>query len=133
MPLVKVHVLKSRSPQKLEALLDTIHDVIVESFGVPPRDRYQILHEHEKSHVRALDTGLDIARTDKFILIEIVSRPRSRSAKAAFYSNLTRELKIRCDIEPSDVMVTMLANSDEDWSFGLGRAQFVTRELNDSH
>jgi hypothetical protein len=129
MPLVKVHVLKSRSLREIEVLLDAIHTVIVASFGVPERDRYQILHEHEQSHVRFLDTGLDIPRTEKFVLLEIISRPRPRAAKEAFYSNLTRELQIRCEIQPSDVMITMLNNSDEDWSFGLGRAQFLTGEL----
>jgi phenylpyruvate tautomerase PptA (4-oxalocrotonate tautomerase family) len=129
MPLVKVHVLKCRTPKELSMLLDTIHDVIVESFGVPQRDRYQILHEHEESHFRALDTGLDIARTEKFILLEIISRPRSRDAKVAFYANLTRELQARCNIDQCDVMVTITNNSDEDWSFGLGRAQFLIGEL----
>jgi hypothetical protein len=129
MPVVKVHVLKSRSLQEIDVLLDTIHAVIVDSFGVPQRDRYQILHEHEASHVRVLDTGLHIPRTEKFVLLEIISRPRSRAAKEAFYSDLTRELEIRCKIEPSDVMITMLNNSDEDWSFGFGRAQFLTGEL----
>jgi hypothetical protein len=70
MPLVKVHVLKSRSLREIDALLDKIHTVIVDSFGVPQRDRYQILHEHEKSHVRFLDTGLDIPRTEKFVVLE---------------------------------------------------------------
>ncbi|RWX15222.1 tautomerase family protein [Rhizobium leguminosarum] len=129
MPLVKIHVLKGRPPQEVDVLLDTIHDVVVASFGVPLRDRYQILQEHEGSHFRALDTGLDIARTEKFILLEITSRPRSRDAKVAFYSNLTRALQARCDISPSDVMVSLHINSDEDWSFGMGNAQFLTDEL----
>ncbi len=129
MPLVKVHVLKGRSRDEVDMLLDAIHDIVVESFGVPPRDRYQILHEHEPSHFRALDTGLNIPRTEKFLLLEITSRPRHRDAKVAFYSNLTRTLRTRCDIEPSDVMVSLINNSDEDWSFGLGAAQFLTGEL----
>ena len=129
MPLVKIHVLKGRQSQEIDVLLDTVHDVVVESFGVPVRDRYQILQEHEASHFRALDTGLDIARTEKFILLEITSRPRSRDAKVTFYSNLTRALQARCDVPPSDVMVSLLINSDEDWSFGMGTAQFLTGEL----
>jgi len=32
-------------------------------------------------------------------------------------------------IPPSDVVVSMVTNSDEDWSFGNGRAQFLTGEL----
>ncbi|MFP3547137.1 tautomerase family protein [Rhizobium sp. SIMBA_035] len=64
MPLVKIHVLKGRFPEDVAVLLETIHDVVVECFGVPPRDRYQKLQEHDASHIRALDTGLDIARTE---------------------------------------------------------------------
>ena len=42
---------------------------------------------------------------------------------------LCRELKTSCDIEPSDVIVSIVTNSDPDWSFGNGNAQFVTGEL----
>jgi phenylpyruvate tautomerase PptA (4-oxalocrotonate tautomerase family) len=129
MPLVKIHILKGRSPSELDVLLDTIHDVVVESFRVPPRDRYQILQEHQASHVRALDTGLDITRSERFLLLEITSRPRSRDAKVAFYSSLTRALQTKCNVAPSDVMVCLNINSDEDWSFGMGSAQFLTGEL----
>lgn len=129
MPLVKIHVLKGRSPEDVAVLLDTIHDVVVASFGVPQRDRYQILQEHEASHIRALDTGLDIARTEKMLLLEITSRPRPRDAKVAFYSSLARALQTRCNVPPSDVIVSMHINSDEDWSFGMGDAQFLTGEL----
>jgi phenylpyruvate tautomerase PptA (4-oxalocrotonate tautomerase family) len=31
MPLVKIHVLKGRSPQEVAAMLDTIHDVVERS------------------------------------------------------------------------------------------------------
>ncbi|WP_370878633.1 tautomerase family protein [Pararhizobium capsulatum] len=113
-------------------LAQRCHDAVVDAFGVPRRDRYQIIHEHEASHFRALDTGLGIARTGKFLLLEITSRPRSREAKLAFYSKLTLALKDRCDIASSDVMISLLINSDEDWSFGLGKAQFLTGELGTS-
>jgi phenylpyruvate tautomerase PptA (4-oxalocrotonate tautomerase family) len=129
MPLVKIHVLKGRSPKEVGVLLDTIHDVVVASFGVPPRDRYQILQEHEASHIRALDTGLDMTRTEKFLLLEITSRARSRDAKVTFYSSLTSALQARCGVPPSDVMVSLSINSDEDWSFGMGDAQFLTGQL----
>lgn len=129
MPLVKIHVLKGRSPEEVAVLLDTIHDVVVASFGVPLRDRYQILQEHEASHIRALDTGLDIVRSEKFMLLEITSRPRPRDAKVAFYSSLASALQARCNVPPSDVMISMHINLDEDWSFGMGDAQFLTGEL----
>jgi len=129
MPLVKVNVIKGRSPEETNLLLDVIHDVVVESFRVSPRDQYQLLTEFDPTHFRALDTGLDIARTERLLLLEITSRRRSRNAKVEFYSKLTRALSARCNVEPSDVIVALVENSDEDWSFGYGQAQFLTGEL----
>jgi malonate semialdehyde decarboxylase len=34
-----------------------------------------------------------------------------------------------CGIEQNDIVVSLVANSDADWSFGNGRAQFLTGEL----
>jgi hypothetical protein len=96
---------------------------------VPARDRYQIVHEHEPSHFVVQDTGLDIARTDNVVVVTVTSRPRTREEKEAFYVELCRELKTRCQIDPSDVMVSIVTNTDDDWSFGHGRAQFLTGEL----
>lgn len=30
---------------------------------------------------------------------------------------------------PADLIVSLVENSDADWSFGAGRAQFLTKEL----
>lgn len=129
MPLMKFHVLKGRSTGEIARLLDVAHRAMVSSFKVPERDRYQILTEHEPSHLQALDTGLDLPRTHKFLLLEVVSRPRSREEKLAFYETLCRSLESECQISSDDVMVSFTQNSDEDWSFGGGRAHFLTGEL----
>ncbi|MGL5687640.1 MAG: tautomerase family protein, partial [Weissella cibaria] len=31
--------------------------------------------------------------------------------------------------DPQDVMINLVSNTDEDWSFGLGKAQFLTGDL----
>ena len=129
MPLLKFHIYKGRSEQEVERLLDAAHDAMVQSFEVPAGDRYQVVSEYRHPFLQAFDTGLDIPRTEKFVLLEVVSRPRSRQAKTSFYRNLSAALEIRCGVQPSDVMVSFVDNSDEDWSFGHGRAQFLTGEL----
>lgn len=129
MPLLKLHVRKGRSREETALLLDTAHQAMVRSFGVPERDRYQFLAEYDEAHFRILDTGLGIARTGDVVFLEVVSRPRSRDAKLAFYRNLCSDLETRCKIAPSDVIVTFVINTDEDWSFGYGRAQFVAGAL----
>jgi phenylpyruvate tautomerase PptA (4-oxalocrotonate tautomerase family) len=61
--------------------------------------------------------------------LQVTSRRRGREAKEKFYRLLTEELERACGIAPSDVMVSIVENTDEDWSFGLGRAQFLTGDL----
>ena len=75
------------------------------------------------------DTGLDIPRTAEVVMLQVTSRPRSEAMKVAFYRLLCEKLEADCGIAPSDVMVNFIINADADWSFGRGRAQFLTGEL----
>ena len=75
------------------------------------------------------DTGLGIPRTDKRVVLQVTTRPRSREMKEAFYRLLCQSLQEKCGIPPTDVVVSMISNTDDDWSFGHGRAQFLTGEL----
>lgn len=129
MPLLHFHVIKGREPEALRKLLDTAHDAMLEAFKVPPRDRYQIVSEHDPAHMVIEDTGLGIARTDQVVLLQITSRPRSKEQITAFYKLLAERLEEYCGLAPSDLVVSIVQNADEHWSFGLGRAQFVTGEL----
>jgi hypothetical protein len=129
MPLLHFHVIKGRKPEALRALLDTAHEAMLEAFKVPARDRYQIVSEHERDHMVIEDTGLGIPRTDQVVLLQMTSRPRSREQITAFYKLLAERLHERCGLAPSDLVVSIVQNADEHWSFGLGRAQFVTGEL----
>ena len=129
MPLVRFDILEGRTDAQIQALLDAAHRAVVEAFQVPRDDRYQIVSEHKPGRLVVLDTGLGINRTKNVTLISVVSRPRSEEAKKVFYALLCRELSQTCNIEPTDVVVSITTNADTDWSFGCGRAQFLTGEL----
>jgi phenylpyruvate tautomerase PptA (4-oxalocrotonate tautomerase family) len=129
MPLLRFDLIEGRTNAELQTLLDATHRAMLAAFKVPERDRYQIVNEHKRSRMIIEDTGLDIPRTDKLVFLQVTSRPRAREAKEAFYRLLTEELEASCGIAPSDVVVSIVENSDEDWSFGHGRAQFLTGEL----
>lgn len=129
MPLVRVDMLEGRSPDEIKALLDATQRTVVAAFKVPQRDRYQVVHEHPASHFIVEDTGLGIARTRNCVFFYVTTRGRDREAKEKFYNLLCRELEAKCGIAPSDVVVTIVTNTDEDWSFGNRRAQFLTEEL----
>ena len=129
MPLLSFDLVEGRSERQIKRILDVTHEVLVKSFNVPERDRYQIVREHAPSRMIIEDTGLGIVRTPNMLVLQVTTRPRSRAMKQTFYKSLVEKLEAACGIAPSDVIVTFVTNTDEDWSFGLGRAQFVTGEL----
>jgi phenylpyruvate tautomerase PptA (4-oxalocrotonate tautomerase family) len=129
MPLLRFDLIEGRTDDEIRTLLDAAHRAMLAAFKVPERDRYQIVQEHKPGRMIVEDTGLGIARTDKVVVVQVVSRPRTREKKEAFYRLLCEELERSCGIAPSDVMVSIVENTDEDWSFGLGRGQFLTGEL----
>jgi len=128
-PLVTVHLVRGRAPEAVRDVLDAVHSAVVQGFEVPDRDRYQIVHQHDPAELVVEDTGLGIERTAAVVLVQVVSRRRERAKKEAFYKLLVTELESRCGVTPSDVVVSLVENSDDDWSFGHGRAQFLTGEL----
>jgi len=129
MPLLRIDLYKGRTDAEKKDLLDAIHRAMLAAFKVPERDRYQIVHEHDPASMIMEDTGLGIPRTNKFLCIQVTTRPRTKEQKENFYKLVVQELEKRCGIAASDVMMNMVTCTDEDWSFGLGRAQFLTGEL----
>jgi hypothetical protein len=129
MPLLCFDLIEGRSERQIDTILDATHEVLVKSFNLPERDRYQIVREHPRSRMIVEDTGLGIVRTPNMLVLQVTTRPRSQAMKQAFYRSLVEKLEAACGIAPSDVLVTFVTNTDEDWSFGVGRAQFLTGEL----
>jgi phenylpyruvate tautomerase PptA (4-oxalocrotonate tautomerase family) len=129
MPLLYIDLIEGRTPSEVRTLLDAIHDTVVEAFGVPPRDRYQVVHTHPAHEIISWDTGPGIDRSPRQVVLHVVSRRRTRAMKEKFYELLASSLAERCGLDPADLIVSITENDDEDWSFGYGRAQFLTGEL----
>ncbi|MCB1528756.1 MAG: tautomerase family protein [Hyphomicrobiaceae bacterium] len=129
MPLMRIDIVKGRSKREVKNISVAVHRAMVAAFDVPERDRYQIINELKPSRFVMEDTGLDIPRTKNRIMIQVITRPRPLNQKQAFYRLVCEELTKRAGIAPTDVMVSMVENTDQDWSFGHGRAQFLTGEL----
>ena len=129
MPLLKFDVIAGRTDEQLRQLLDTTHQAMVEAFEVPATDRYQSVTQHRPAEMVLEDTGLGFRRSDKVVLLTVVSRQRTESQKKKFYQLLAERLHERCGISPDDLIISLVENGDTDWSFGHGRAQFLTKEL----
>lgn len=129
MPLVRIDVLEGRTPEELRRIADTVQDVMLEVFAAPPGDRYQIVTEHPAGHIIAEDTGLGLERTAGVTVLQIFQQGRSIEQKRAAYRELASRLEADCAINPADLIVSIVTNGREDWSFGLGRAQFLDGDL----
>lgn len=129
MPLIQVDLLKQKDKERLKNILDTIHQCAVEAFDIPEQDRYQIVNQHDPEEMILLDTGLGFERTKDQIVIRVTSKQRTQDKKELLYSLLGQRLKDRCQIEPQNLLISIVENGDADWSFGFGKAQFLTGEL----
>lgn len=129
MPLMRIDLVEGRGEDQIHAISQAVHAAMLAAFNVPERDHYQIITEHKSARRVMEDTGLDIPRTDSRVMIQVITRPRPREHKQNLYRLLCEELQRNAGILPTDVMVSIVENADEDWSFGHGRAQFLTGEL----
>jgi phenylpyruvate tautomerase PptA (4-oxalocrotonate tautomerase family) len=63
------------------------------------------------------------------VLVQVFQQGRSEAQKKALYARLAERLESDCGVAKTDLVVSVAANGREDWSFGLGRAQFLEGDL----
>jgi Tautomerase enzyme len=74
MPLVYYDIIRGRSRDQIRALLDSGHAALVEGFGTPERDRYQLVAEHSPDEMIIQDNGLGIERSENMVVIHLINR-----------------------------------------------------------
>ncbi|AMP72141.1 tautomerase family protein [Ralstonia solanacearum] len=129
MPLLKFDIIQGRSEEQVRKLLDTTHQAMVQAFDVPSSDRYQCVTQHRPGELVLEDTGLGYTRSNDVVVLTVISRQRTQAQKVEFYRLLAQNLQASCGLSPDDLIVALVENTDADWSFGRGRAQFLTKEL----
>lgn len=129
MPLIRIDLLEGRSDTEIKTLMDTVQDCVLEAFKVPAKDRYQIVTEHKPGRMTLLDTGLGFDRSDRAIVIQVFTSPRTTVSKTVFYKLLAKNLEAQCGLDPKDLLISVMTNTDVDWSFGFGETQYLTGQL----
>ncbi|MDP9889661.1 tautomerase family protein [Pseudarthrobacter enclensis] len=129
MPLVRIDVNEGRTSLELQQLSRGIHDAILAEYGIPERDYFHILTEHPQGRIFAQDAGLGFERADGVVMIQIFTQGgRSLEAKQRLFAAVAEKLA-RVGVAGEDVFIGYIENTAGDWSFGFGRAQYVTGEL----
>ena len=114
MPFIRVELLAGKSPAFKQAVLDQVHEALVEAFRIPDHDRTQRLIELPREHF-----DFPIARRPDPILIEITCfTGRSIEAKRLLYRRLAERLKERPGVDPANVCVVLKEVPRENWGLG---------------
>jgi hypothetical protein len=129
MPLLQFDVIEGRSEAEMQAILDVAHEVVLEVFNVPERDRYQIVYENKARNMIFEDTGLGFTRSNQLIMLRVFTSPRAEEQKLLFMKTLATKLEEQCGLKGNDLMISFFTNTRHDWSFGFGEAQYFTGAL----
>lgn len=124
MPLQRIDLVEGRSEQERRAIADGVHRALVESFGVPQDDRFQIVTEHPRDGFVLTPAYLGI-RYENPVLIQLtVSVGRTTEQKQGLYRRIV-ELLEAAHVSRSDAIVNLVEVARDDWSFGKGIAQYA--------
>ncbi|RNL54415.1 tautomerase family protein [Arthrobacter oryzae] len=129
MPLVRIDINTGRSAEDLRRISQGIHDAILAEYGIPEQDYFHIMTEHPAGQIVAQDAGLGFERAPDVVMIQIFTQGgRSQAAKQSLFSAIAERLA-EAGVSGENVFIGYVENTAEDWSFGFGRAQYVTGEL----
>jgi len=126
MPLTRVSLLKGKSPEYRRAILDSLYQAMREIFEIPEDDRFMVIEELEPENFLYGKTYLGIARDDDLVIIQIVvNNTRGPDKKKALYARIAELLAKSPGIKPENVLVNLVDVPKENWSFGMGIAQYA--------
>ncbi len=117
MPLVKIEILKGKSNEHKKAILDGVHDALVQAIKIPDYDRSQRVYELDKDNFEYPET-----KTDNVTLIEITMfQGRSLAAKKELYKTITENLAQNPGITGDDITIVLYEPPLENWGIKDGK------------
>lgn len=122
MPLVRIDA-AGDDPARLDQLGDAVHSALVEAFGIPADDRFQVLTTHGAALVYD-PYYLGVERDDPVFVQVFLREGRTPELKRSFYQALAERAPL-AGVDPRNLVVVLVENTVADWSFGNGEAQYL--------
>jgi len=124
MPLVRVTMLKGKSPEYIKKMSDSIYEALIEAYKQAETETFQIIEQLEPGNlIYDRHFGIKGSRSENFVIINIESDARRRGEKEAFLARLSDKLAASPGIAREDVFVRLSMTAGlEDWSLGNGIA-----------
>ena len=117
MPLVRIETREGRTAEAKKALLDAVHEALVEAFEIPDDDRQQRILEYP-----ADDFEVPPGKSANHVLVTIDAFPgRSAGAKRDLYTGIVHRFA-DLDIDPLDVLIVINEIPLENWGIRGGQS-----------
>ena len=126
MPLVRIDLLKGKTPEFREQVGQIVYRAMLDALGVPKNDRFQVITEHDGTGLQFDGSYLDIERSDDCIFLQVtLNAGRTLEAKQRFYKAVADGLHSELKVRREDVLINLVEVQKENWSFGNGVAQYA--------
>ena len=125
MPLIHVALRAGKPETYRQAILDGLYRAMREILDVPEGDQFMTISEHDAANFR-YGPAFGIPRSADLVYIQMaVFSTRTAEQKKALFQRIAELLGKDPGIQPEDVFVVVLDAAKENWSVGLGQAQFA--------
>jgi phenylpyruvate tautomerase PptA (4-oxalocrotonate tautomerase family) len=117
MPLVRIDLRRGKDEAYRQNASRAVYEAML-SVGVPRKDRFQLVTEHDAGNFLFDEDYLGIHRTEDLIIIQITwNEGRTLAQKEALYKAI--------GLRREDVFINLVEVKKENWSFGNGVAQYA--------
>ena len=114
------------TPERIHAIQQGVYAALRATFEVPEHDRFVVVNQHAPEEFFYDPGYLGIQRSDELVFVRITClASRGVTQKKALYHAIVEQLVQSPGLRPQDVFISLLETSRENWSFGMGDAQYA--------
>lgn len=117
MPLVRIEILDGKASEYKKAIMDSIHNALVDVLKIPEYDRMQKLYEFKTENF-----DIPPIMTDGAIIIDITMfKGRTYESKKNLYKKIVENLKYSPGINEGDIFIVLREEPLENWGIRGGQ------------
>lgn len=127
MPIVRITLLKGKSPEYLAAISKSLYEAMREEYFLSEGDLFHVFEQLDpEAFIFDRNFGTPVPRTDDFLMVQIVSDARRAVEKSNTFKAIRDKLAESPGVKPQDIVVQLATNNNlEDFSLSFGEAAGV--------
>jgi phenylpyruvate tautomerase PptA (4-oxalocrotonate tautomerase family) len=126
MPFVRISLKRGKSAEFRNNIAKSVHQALVSSFGIPENDMFQLIEELNEENIIYPQSYMGINHTSEIIYISITAKAgRTIDMKKLLYKTIAQNIFAATQHNKEDIIITLVENSEANWSFGNGEAQLI--------